>query len=250
VAVADQLIVLGELLQRQGDLAAARQHLEQALAVRRKVSGDQHPGTLKALVSLVETLGAAEEFRSAWPYAERAVAVATELYGPQHIETAAVLDALAEFSYRAGDFARADKLWTQAVEIARKAQGEDAVLVAVRRAKRTAALVRRGDRLHAEEELKALSKAPPNDALFELARVHAVLSAAIAADDSLPAQVRGKQREELERQAIQVLTRAEMAGIFKQPTQRQRLTHDPDLESIRKLSQFNALRERVDAKGP
>lgn len=79
--------VLGDLLQRQGDLAGARQYYERALAVFEKVLGGDHPDTAATMNSPGEILisqGTSERARS---YLKHALAIFEARLGPDHPDT-------------------------------------------------------------------------------------------------------------------------------------------------------------------
>lgn len=87
-----------------GAYAAARPYLEQALAIRRRILGEQHPKTLKCYWSLGSLLQDVGEFAAARPLIERALATESQLYGEKHSRAASNCYWLAALLERLGEY--------------------------------------------------------------------------------------------------------------------------------------------------
>jgi CHAT domain-containing protein len=111
---------LGVLLERQGDYAAARPYCEQALAVRRKVLGDNHPDTASNLNNLGVLLERQGDYAAARTYYEEALAVRKKVLGDNHPDTASTLNCLAALSWQQGDYVIASGFLIKAVTISRR----------------------------------------------------------------------------------------------------------------------------------
>ncbi|MEO5376095.1 MAG: tetratricopeptide repeat protein, partial [Alphaproteobacteria bacterium] len=75
---------LAGTLRSQGDLAGARALQEQALAVRRRVLGVEHPDTLTSMSNLAETLRSQGDLAGARALEEQVLAVRRRVLGEEH----------------------------------------------------------------------------------------------------------------------------------------------------------------------
>ena len=85
---------LANLLEAQGDLAAARPLHERALAIREKRLGPDHPDTAASLSNLARLLRAQGDLAAARTLYERALAIYEKQLGPDHPDTATSLNNL------------------------------------------------------------------------------------------------------------------------------------------------------------
>ena len=81
---------MGGLLKTLGDLEGARPYFEQALAIRRKKLGEEHPDIAQNLNNMGFLLQAMGDLEGARPYYEQALAILCKKLGEEHPETAIV----------------------------------------------------------------------------------------------------------------------------------------------------------------
>ncbi len=79
---------LGYYLRMIGDYAGARLYLEQALRIREKVLGGEHPDTATSLNILGRLLKDMGDLAGARPYLERALRIQEQVLGSEHPDTA------------------------------------------------------------------------------------------------------------------------------------------------------------------
>jgi len=84
---AASLTNFARLLHAQGDLAAARPLSEDALAIREKVLGPEHPHTGLSLNNLGGVLQDQGDLAGALPLYKRALEISEKVLGPEHPET-------------------------------------------------------------------------------------------------------------------------------------------------------------------
>ena len=108
-----------------GELDAAEHAFEQALAIRRKVLGEQHSDTAACLINLSGLLQAIGDYAAAWPYAERALAIYLKVLGKEHPDTASAMNILGSLLHTMGSHAAALPHFEQALAIRRKVLGEE-----------------------------------------------------------------------------------------------------------------------------
>ncbi len=126
-------------------------------------------------------------------------------------------------------FGEAIKEWNRVVELERGQRAET-------RLKRAEVLARASDHLRAMEEVEFLAGLPgaPAAALYDLARVAALASAAARTDGKLDGLAQASQADRHAARAITLLREAQAAG-FKD---NDRLKKDPDLEALRSHKDF------------
>ena len=108
----------------QGKPESAEPLAREAVAIRRKVLGNEHPALANALDQLSITLEwrKPDEFEQ---HAREALAIARRAYGEVHRETARLEGNVAWSLYRRGAYAEAASLYRSAVEHHRKTNGAD-----------------------------------------------------------------------------------------------------------------------------
>jgi tetratricopeptide (TPR) repeat protein/predicted Ser/Thr protein kinase len=105
--------------------AEARQLLQQALEIRQRALGDDHPDLAHALANLAlvaEAEGQLEEARALY---ERALAIIGKQLGGDHPEAASILNNLAEIHRVAGEFEQAKQVLERSLAIKQAAYGPE-----------------------------------------------------------------------------------------------------------------------------
>ena len=130
----DALVLAGgpELLDRAGRYfhgraahSQAAELLREALAIREKALGPEHPDTATSLNNLADLLRDQGDFAGARPLHERALAIRETALGPEHSATATSLNNLANLLRDQGDLAGARALHERALAIREKALGSE-----------------------------------------------------------------------------------------------------------------------------
>ncbi len=98
---------------------------EKALAIRRKVLGEEHPDTASSYNSLGQILYSQGRYAAAQPLYERAVASRRKVLGPEHPDTATASNNLAVNLQARGQYAEAQPLYERSLASRRKALGEE-----------------------------------------------------------------------------------------------------------------------------
>jgi serine/threonine protein kinase/Tfp pilus assembly protein PilF len=124
VRIADTLHDLGVVLGDRGEFAAAGRHLEQALAMRRKLLGE-HPHVAVTLAELGRMYQDQGMNGRAEPLQREALEIRRKLLGEKDPETAVSLSDLGSVLRLNGDLSGAESLLRQCLEINRAARGEE-----------------------------------------------------------------------------------------------------------------------------
>ena len=103
----------------------ARGLFEQALAVRRRVLGEEHPATLTSMNNLALTLSAQGDLAGARSLQEQVLAVSRRVLGEEHPDTLGSMNNLANTLRAQGDLAGARSLHEQALAVRRRVLGEE-----------------------------------------------------------------------------------------------------------------------------
>jgi len=93
----------GEVALARGDLAAARERFERALAVTEKISGPEHPELAGTLLDLAEVRLREGDAEAAAALCRRALAIAEQAHGAEHPDVGLALRGLGEALAAAGD---------------------------------------------------------------------------------------------------------------------------------------------------
>ena len=127
VEAANVLDVLVESLWRGGKTSDpdARNMAEQAVAIKEKVLGPDHPDLATSLNNLALVYQPEGEYAKAEPLYQRALAIRERALGPDHTDVATSLHNLARLYEAEGRYAQAEQLYTRSLAIYEKALGPD-----------------------------------------------------------------------------------------------------------------------------
>jgi len=103
----------------------ARQQLDQALQLRRRVLGPENPKTLKTLNGLGKTVYFLGKYPEAEALFSQALEIQRRVLGPQHPDTLSSMGYLANDYYEQGNYAQAEALERQTLEIRRRVLGPE-----------------------------------------------------------------------------------------------------------------------------
>ena len=109
----------------QGDYARAEPLYRQALEIRKKALGENHPDYATSLNNLAALYQAQGDYARAEPLFRQALEIRKKALGENHPDYATSLNNLAVLYKAQGDYARAEPLFRQALEIRKKALGEN-----------------------------------------------------------------------------------------------------------------------------
>jgi tetratricopeptide (TPR) repeat protein len=115
----------GYYLDAIADYPGARPYYEQAVVIKRKVLGEEHPDTANSLNNLGHLLRATGNYAGARPYYEQALTICRKVLGEEHPDTARSLNNLGVLLDSMGDYAGAQPYHEQALAINRKVLGEE-----------------------------------------------------------------------------------------------------------------------------
>jgi CHAT domain-containing protein/tetratricopeptide (TPR) repeat protein len=125
VATAIRQTETAEELYKRGHNAEAHPLYEQALAIRRKSLGEDHPDTAESSDRVAFNLNAQGSYAEAQPLFERALAIRRKSLGEDHPDTARGYNNVAFNLDAQGHYAEAQPLHQRALAIRRTALGED-----------------------------------------------------------------------------------------------------------------------------
>jgi eukaryotic-like serine/threonine-protein kinase len=144
---------LGTLRRVQSELAEAEALLREALELRTRELGEDHPEVAELLDALGATLSEQRRQDDAEPLLLRALGIRRAAHGELHDDVAATLTNLAEVALDRDDFARAEELSRQSLEIREAILPADHPALGKARSRLSRVLVRL-DRLDEAEELQ------------------------------------------------------------------------------------------------
>jgi len=116
---------------RRGSNAEATAKAREALAVREKALGPNHPLTAESLQTLADCLREGTEYAEARPLYERALAIREKELGPEHATTAWNLHEFGVLLRNTGDYAAARPMLERGLAIREKVFGPDHNNVAI-----------------------------------------------------------------------------------------------------------------------
>lgn len=118
-------------LYREGRYKEAIPIAEQALAIREKSLGPEHPDVATSLNNLAELYRALGDYPKAEPLYRRSLAIQEQSLGPEHPDVALSLNNLAGIYEALGDYPKAEPLYRRALAIYEKALGPEHPSVAL-----------------------------------------------------------------------------------------------------------------------
>ena len=115
---------LGTYANHAADYPAARTRMEKALALCRRILGDEHPNTLTSMNNLAETLASQGDLAGARTLQELALAVRRRMLGNEHPDTLTSMNNLAGTLWAQDDLAAARALQEQVLAVSRRVLGD------------------------------------------------------------------------------------------------------------------------------
>jgi Flp pilus assembly protein TadD/regulator of replication initiation timing len=125
LAEAERLNQQVEELYQQGKYNEAIPLAEKALAIFKKVLGDNHPDTATSLNNLAALYQSQGRYSEAEPLYQQALAIRKKQLGDNHPDTATSLNNLAGLYRSQGRYAEAEPLYQQALAIRKKQLGDN-----------------------------------------------------------------------------------------------------------------------------
>jgi tetratricopeptide (TPR) repeat protein len=108
-----------------GDYAKAEPLYQEALRIRKKVFGNEHPNTALSLSNLGSLYYSMREYSKAQPIYQEALLIRRKVLGREHPETALSLNNLALLYQDMGEYAKAESLDQEALRIWQKVLGAE-----------------------------------------------------------------------------------------------------------------------------
>ncbi|MFP3295900.1 MAG: tetratricopeptide repeat protein, partial [Caldisphaera sp.] len=119
------LMDIGNLYDFNGCYKEAEPLFKQALEIKRKIHGENHPDVALTLDNLAELYVEEGKYDEAEPLFKQALEIKRKIHGENHPDVALTLDNLAILYDGEGKYAEAEPLYKQALEIFRKIYGEN-----------------------------------------------------------------------------------------------------------------------------
>ena len=114
---------IGYWLTEAGEYAEAEQDLQRALAMRRRLLGEEHPDVASSLTHLAILQVAKRDYRAALDSAVAATAISTKAFSADHWRTAVAESVQGAARAGLGQYAEAERLLTHGYTILSKDQG-------------------------------------------------------------------------------------------------------------------------------
>ncbi|MBC7880654.1 MAG: tetratricopeptide repeat protein [Anaerolineae bacterium] len=125
IVEAQQLDEQGLKLREMGQYEKAQPLAKQALAIKEKALGSEHPEVAKSLNNLAVLYWLQGNFAEAEPLHKRALAIREKALGSEHPDVAKSLNNLATLYSERGNYAEAEPLYRRALAIREKALGPE-----------------------------------------------------------------------------------------------------------------------------
>ncbi len=116
---------IGIMYAQKSDTDQAMKHYKQALSIREKVFGPQHPTTAMVLTSMGLIFNEWAEYERSLTYFERALSIWKKSFGPDHVRAALARNNLGMVLSNQGKFDKALEYYMQVLEIFEKTLGPD-----------------------------------------------------------------------------------------------------------------------------
>jgi len=116
---------LGSHLMNVGAYSEAQFYLRQALTIRQKALGPEHPDVATSLNNLAELYHNQGKYQQAEPLFQQALTIRQKALGPEHPHVATSLNDLAVLYQDQGKYQQAEPLFQQALTIRQKALGPE-----------------------------------------------------------------------------------------------------------------------------
>jgi CHAT domain-containing protein/Tfp pilus assembly protein PilF len=111
-------------LSQQGRYKEAIPYAEQALEIRKKALGDEHPDTARNYNYLARLYRELGNYTKAEPLYLKALEIRKRVLGDEHADTAGTYNGIAVLYRNLGDYTKAESLYLKALEIRKKVFGE------------------------------------------------------------------------------------------------------------------------------
>eukprot|EP00741_Cyanophora_paradoxa_P019219 tig00000215_g18555.t1 len=115
----------GNLLHKMGRASEGIQFLKEALRLRKKALGPEHPNVAVEMQNLANLLHTQGDYAAARPMYEEALRVHRKALGPEHLYVAGTMQNLAILLEDQGDYAAARPMYEEALRVIKKALGPE-----------------------------------------------------------------------------------------------------------------------------
>jgi tetratricopeptide (TPR) repeat protein len=116
---------LGVVLTRQREFAAAEPYSREALEIRRRTLGEDHPLTVSAVANLATLIMDMDKLTEAEPLAREALQKSRRIFGDEHASTLKAMNVLGQVLFRLNKFNETEPLYREALTTGRRVLGED-----------------------------------------------------------------------------------------------------------------------------
>jgi tetratricopeptide (TPR) repeat protein len=124
-ALAGTLTNLGVVLTRQREFAAAEPYLREALEIKRRTLGEDHPLTVSDVANLAALIMDMDKLAEAEPLAREALAKSRLIFGDEHASTLKAMNTLGQVLFRLNRFTQTEPLYREALTTGRRVLGEN-----------------------------------------------------------------------------------------------------------------------------
>ena len=118
-------MTIGKSYRELGQFPEAQQQYERALALRRRMLGDEQPDTLEAMDGLGKLYRDQGKYAQAEPLLSGVLNVRRRVLGPEDSGTLKAINEMATLYQTEGKYAQAEPLCAEVLEISRRKYGEN-----------------------------------------------------------------------------------------------------------------------------